>query len=166
MNIAALPDDSHALKTLLLAERALLAERDACIRQLHLDKLLLEHRLWMALKRVYGPRADTMETGQFLLNFGLMIDARPVVPGDLPPGTSPVTATRRVEIPTADLAAKTPSQRGRRNLAENDGLMLVQKHHDLPDDQKPCPCCGDLRVCIGHESTWQLEHIPAKCTLR
>jgi transposase len=34
--------------------------------------------------------------------------------------------------------------------------------HDLAEAEKPCPCCGTLRVRIGQETSEQLEYEPAK----
>jgi transposase len=51
-------------------------------------------------------------------------------------------------------------KRGRRNLAAFDKLPKFQKIHDLPENQKPCPCCGKIRCKIGQESTWQIERVP------
>jgi transposase len=39
-------------------------------------------------------------------------------------------------------------------------LPVIRKEHDLPDDQKPCPCCGEVRQKIGQETSWQVEFIP------
>jgi len=34
--------------------------------------------------------------------------------------------------------------------------------HDLPETEKPCPCCGKLRHIIGKETHEQLDYVPAK----
>jgi len=34
--------------------------------------------------------------------------------------------------------------------------------HDLTDAEKRCPCCGEVRVCIGEQSTEQLDLEPAR----
>jgi transposase len=34
--------------------------------------------------------------------------------------------------------------------------------HDLPEAQKPCPCCGEMRQLIGQETSEQLDYEPAK----
>ena len=34
--------------------------------------------------------------------------------------------------------------------------------HDLTEEEKRCPCCGQARACIGEEATEQLEVIPAQ----
>jgi transposase len=44
---------------------------------------------------------------------------------------------------------------GRRKLPEH--LPRIEIPHDLSEKQKPCPCCGEMRVCIGSEISEQLE---------
>jgi len=56
---APLPDDLAALKELVLRHQQRIAE-------LELDNLLLNHRLAVALKQCYGPRADKVPLGQML----------------------------------------------------------------------------------------------------
>jgi transposase len=141
---AALPDDPAALKALLL-------QRQQRIAELELDNLLLNHRLAVALKQCYGPRADKVPLGQMLLEFAVNLEARPVVAEDLPPGIDPATVSRRVGT----------GRRGRRNLAERDDLPVVEHVHDLPEDQRNCPTCQAPRVKIGQEVTWQLGFRPA-----
>jgi transposase len=33
--------------------------------------------------------------------------------------------------------------------------------YDLPEADKPCPCCGEPRVCIGEQVSEQLDYLPA-----
>jgi transposase len=141
---AELPDDPVALKELL-------RQHQQRIAALELDNRLLNHRLAVALKQCYGPRADKVPVGQLLLDFAANLEARPVLAADLPPGTDPATVTRRVG-----------TQRGRRrNLALRDDLPVLEHVHDLPADQQNCPTCQNPRVQIGQEVTWQLGFRPA-----
>jgi transposase len=144
--VAQLPDDPATLKALLLEQRQRISE-------LELDNLLLNHRLAVALKQCYGPRADKVPLGQMLLEFAQSLEARPVMAEDLPPGTDPVSVTRRVAI--------SGKGGGRRNLAERQDLPVLEHIHDLPQDQKACPTCQQTRVKIGEEITWQLGFRPA-----
>jgi transposase len=146
--ITALPDDPQALKQIILN---LSRERD----DWHIKFLRIETELLRLRKWYYGPRADRLQTpgdvAQMLLAFATELEARPVNPNDLPPadssGTVEVGTVRRVH-------------RGRRNLAAFENLPVIRKEHDLPEDQRPCPCCGNAREKIGHESTWQIEFFP------
>jgi transposase len=58
---------------------------------------------------------------------------------------------------------KEPRKRhkhGRRQLPAN--LERRDVIHDLNDDEKPCPCCGKMRECIGQQETEQLEMEPIR----
>ena len=52
-----------------------------------------------------------------------------------------------------------PDKHGRQQLPSH--LPRVEIVHDLKDVEKPCPCCGETRACIGSETSDQLEIIPA-----
>jgi transposase len=84
-----------------------------------------------------------------LLEFSRELESRPVNPEDLPAG-----------VPEAEVKSVRRVRRGRRNLAAFDNLPVTRKEHDLPEDQKRCPCCGEMRLRIGQESSWQVEFIP------
>jgi transposase len=143
-----LPDDPAALKAVIAT---LARQRD----ELEVQKLRLEVELLRLRKLYYGPRADRLQTpgdvAQLLLTFAGDLEARPVDPQDLPPLTPPaeVSTVRRV-------------RKGRRDLSQAafDHLPVTRHMHDLNEDQKPCPCCGEVRQKIGEESSWQIEYIP------
>lgn len=176
MDVADLPDDPAALRAIvvtLVRERDEAAlQRDQAARQcdaleqlsqklkrksqeLEVEKLRLEVELLRLKKLYYGPRADRLNTpgdlAQLLLEFAAGLESRPFEAADL--------------LPQADPAATDPKTvrglgKGRRNLAAFDQLPLTRHVHDLSEDQKPCPCCGQPRQKIGEESTWQVEYVP------
>lgn len=151
-----LPDDPQALKQIIIQLHnqhqqhiaELSKQRDARIAELELEKLRLEHQLHQLKKQYYGPRADRVELGQMLLEFAQTLEQRPVNPQDIP-------ADAPVELNSARRV-----RRGRRNLAAFENLPVTRQVHDLSEDQKPCPCCGQLRQKIGEESRWQVEYVP------
>ena len=51
-------------------------------------------------------------------------------------------------------------RRGRRRLPKD--LQREILRHELTDQERKCPCCGELRCEIGVESSEQLEYIPAR----
>lgn len=174
LNLADLPDDPDALKRVILdlsgrherrvAElRELRAERDRRVAELELDKLRLQHQLDLLRKRCYGPRADRVggdpDLGQLLLGFAQRIESRPLDPQDLPPGAGPAAADPAGAGPAS---ARRVRRRGRRDLGSSafDHLPVVRCEHDLPEDGKPCPCCGEARRRIGQETSWQVEYVP------
>jgi transposase len=184
MDVASLPDDPRTLKALLIEREMHLRERDellalreqritqmqrereekiaaiekqhaARVAQLELEKLRIQHRLDLLLKRYYGPRADTVEVNQLLLEFAVALEERPVDPADLPPDAS-------AEQADPQQGRRVRRSRGRRKIAAFDKLPVRQQVHDLPVHEKACPCCGEQRHQIGRESTWQIELIPAE----
>ena len=172
----ALPDDPQVLKSMIAtlqiqrdealrrreAQEQCLAERDQRLADLArqhealtIEKLRLEVELLRLKKWYYGRKADQLtsqqDVAQMLLEFGQQLENRPVdledVPADVNLGSVEVKTVRRVK-------------RGRRNLAAFDELPVTRKEHDLPDEQKLCPCCGEARQRIGSETSWQIEYIP------
>jgi transposase len=180
-SLANLPDDPATLKAVIatLARRCddvLLRcddrtrERDEASRQrdeahrrareLEVQKLRLEVELLRLRKLYYGPRADRLSTAgdvaQMLLAFAAEMEARPLDPRDLPPGDNAEAAAGVAE---AGRSARRV-RRGRRDLAALEHLPVTRHVHDLPEDHKPCPCCGAARDRIGEESSWQVEYVP------
>ena len=183
MDVADLPDDPAALRAVvaqLARERDEAArqrdeaaiQRDAAARrldamerrsqELEVEKLRLEVELLRLKKLYYGPRADRLNTpgdvAQLLLEFATHLEQRPV-------GAEDPTSASSVEPPAQTAAETDPKSarrvgKGRRNLAAFDQLPLTRHVHDLGEDQKACPCCGQPRQKIGEESTWQVEYVP------
>jgi len=150
--VHSLPDDPQLLKTLLI-------ERHERIAELELDKLRLQQQLLVAMKRLYGPRGDSLssaaDVAQLLLEFAVELEARPVEAADLPPGSDTGSIDPRT-------IRRVNRRKGRRDLGsdEFDHLPVVRKEHDLKEADKPCPCCNQPRTKIGGESSWQIEYMP------
>lgn len=153
----ALPDDPAALKLIIATisrqcddatRRSEQAELK--VQALEIQKLRLEVELLRLKKWHYGPRADTLDVGQLLLEFAVALEHRPVNAQDLPPGSGD---------PAAAATARRVN-RGRRNIGALDKLPVLQRVHELPEDHQPCPCCGQVREEIGQEITWQIEFFP------
>lgn len=153
--LTSLPDDPNALKLLLIERErriaALAQERD----QWQIKFLRAETELLRLKKWYYGRKADQLtshqDVAQMLLGFGEQLESRPVDLEDVPAD---------VNLQTVETKTVRRVRRGRRNLAAFDRLPVVRKEHDLPEDQKACPCCGEARQRIGSESSWQIEYIP------
>lgn len=167
--------DKQQLQQQLELERQQARQRQ---QELELEKLRLQFELARANRRLYGPRADQIDTGQLLLEFAVALENRPLDADALADAAaadfgelSRVEATGQ-QTAAADATADAtkgeeskPSRRlrrGRRNLAAFDKLPVTQKIHDLPESDKPCPCCGQMRCRIGQEQTWQIEYIPGR----
>jgi transposase len=130
-----LPDDPAVLRQMIRELLATLHQRDREIDG-------VRARLDQLLRRLYGPRAERIDPNQPLL-FADLVTAAPA-PTPPPPG-EPVGRHARPH--------------GRRQLPKN--LRRVKRVHELSEAERRCPCCGELRRPIGHETSEQLDYEPA-----
>ena len=187
MNADDLPDDPVLLKRLLAEQDAELAARaqghdqqasrleaqnadlraraltlEADIRRLQLDKLRMEVELLRFRKWYYGPKADHLtrheDPAQLILDFAGRVEALP--PADVEDVEAVADDATPVDLRGVELGTVRTVRRGRRDLAAFDDLPVVRRQHDLPEGQKPCPCCGEERTRIGASTSWQLEYVP------
>jgi transposase len=107
----------------------------------------LEHQLEGLLRRLYGRSAERLDPNQLVLFADLLKQLQPETP------TAP-------EVPTAPPAPSASRGHGRRRIPED--LPRRRVVHDLPEEEKPCPCCGKTRELIGEETSEQLDYEPAK----
>jgi transposase len=134
-----LPDDPAPLKRII-------AERDR-----YIEAMEQRHKAEMdaVLRRFYGPRSEKFDPTELPL-FGLSVA-----------GQVPVDA----EVVQAESGEKLKTRRvnhhkhGRGALPDH--LPRIEVVHDLCDEQKRCPCCGEARARIGSETSEQLEYVPA-----
>jgi transposase len=155
MNDAAtleLPDDPILLKQMIGQRDAVIAQREAQMEQIkreaaeRIEAMQQQHKAEMAavLRRFYGPKSEKFDPRQLLI-FGLAVaDQIPVDEKVVEAGTGEKLKTRRVN-----------HKHGRRKLPDH--LPRIEIPHDLSEKQKVCPCCGEMRLCIGSEINEQLE---------
>lgn len=62
--------------------------------------------------------------------------------------------------PKEDESGKRRDEHGRSALPEH--LERREVIHDLGEEQRRCPCCGEPRVCIGEQTAEQLDLEPIK----
>jgi transposase len=110
----------------------------------------LQHQLQQLLRRLFGRSAEKVDPKQMLLFETLLNQLAPPTPTP-PPEPAPV--------------ASHPSTNGhgRRRLPSD--LPRQKIVHDLPESEKPCPCCGQMRHVIGQEISEQLDYVPAELTV-
>jgi transposase len=158
--IKALPDDPTLLKQII---GQAIAQRDAAIEQIKreaaetIEAMTLRHKAEMdaILRRFYGPRSEAFDPTQLLL-FGLAVA----------PDTPVDPASDEAKAAEAESGQKLKTRRinhhkhGRRELPAS--LPRREIVHDLKPEQKNCPCCGKERLCIGSQTSEQLEFIPAR----
>ena len=143
----------------VLESQALPSDLAAChalIRQLleHLDnssrKLTqMEHQLQQLLRRLYGRSSENIDPKQMALFAEMLkqLEAQnPVVEPEPAPAATPAPTNRKGH--------------GRRRIP--DDLPRERQIHDLPEEEKPCPCCGTMREVIGQEVSEQIDIEPAK----
>jgi transposase len=99
------------------------------------------------LRRFYGPRNERFDPRQMLL-FRRPDEPADVLPAEFATEPEPIAARK-----------KNHHKHGRGMLPDH--LPRIDIEHDLTDEQKKCPCCGEVRCRIGHEVTEQLEYLPA-----
>jgi transposase len=133
-----LPNDVATLKRMVLELLASLHQRDRDIEG-------LQHRLHLLLRRLYGPRGERIDPHQLLLF------------------AEPAVAQDKAPAPTEPAPAVKPKRRcrphGRRRLP--DDLPREPRHHELPEAERTCPACGQMRVDIGTDRSEQLDYRPA-----
>jgi transposase len=160
--VADLPDDPALLKRLLIEQREQLrVEHDTLVErirqeaaeQLEALRLRLETEkkaeIDAILRRFYGPKSERFDPRQLLL-FGLQVDATSLDEASIAEEAGEPLTTRRV---------RNRHKHGRQQLPDH--LPRIEVEHDLADDEKPCPCCGEMRHRIGQEVSEQLEYLPA-----
>jgi transposase len=155
-----LPDDPAALKALLLRERKRFdSEREQHQQTLaHYEQTVadqqqqlgqLQHRLMQLLRRLYGPKQERFDPRQLTLFDGEELAA--------------LTDEFAREQEPDDAGTSTRKRRrkghGRRPLPAH--LPREECRHELPDEDRACPCCGETRAEVGSETSEQLEFIPA-----
>ena len=148
-SVLELPDDPVLLKRMI-------AQRDSVIDQIkreaaeRIEAMQQRHKAEMnaIIRRFYGPHSERFDPTQLLL-FGLKVAEQ------MPVDEKVVEAESGEKLKTRRINHK----HGRGKLPEH--LPRIEVVHDLPDDQKKCPCCGEQRVCIGSEISEQLEFDPS-----
>jgi transposase len=156
---ATLPDDPGLLKRVIAEHQVLIQRlRTEAAEQLESQRQRLEAEKKAAieaiLRRFYAPKCERFDPRQLLL-FGQRIDAvgeeQGAIAGEFDTGPEPITPSGNRK--------KKRHKHGRTPLPDH--LPRIEIEHDLADDEKKCPCCGELRLRIGQEESEQLEYLPA-----
>jgi transposase len=108
----------------------------------------MEFQFQLLLKRFTGRSAEKMDPRQMALFEKLLEELAPTTPQPTP-------------APGASTAHGAPH--GRRQIPAD--LPRQRIIHDLPEEEKPCPCCGKMRCIIGKQVHEKLQWVPAKITV-
>lgn len=133
---------------------AAIAQRDQAIEQIkreaadQMEALRLKHQaeVHALLRRFYGPRNERFDPAQLVL-FGQLVAAEPA------------DTAAAGQAPPKPRAQRRRDKHGRQKLPAH--LERIAVNLELPDDEKPCPCCGKVRRCIGKVISEVLEFFPA-----
>jgi transposase len=106
----------------------------------------MEHQLGQLLRRLYGRSSEKIDPGQMALFAEMLKELEAQGPPPQP-------------APPAPPAVARPGH-GRRRFPQD--LPRERVIHDLPEEDKPCPCCGTMRTVIGEETSEQLDYVPAQ----
>jgi transposase len=71
------------------------------------------------------------------------------------------TRPRRARVPRDERAGCASAVRGHGRHSLPAHLPRERVEYDLGEADKPCPCCGGPRVCIGEQVSEQLDYRPA-----
>ena len=136
-----------------------LATCQAIIQQLpdtHVEKdhLIagLQHQLKNLLQRTYGRSSEKLDPNQLALFEKMLAELQ----------QAPATPTEQLPV---DCASKANVKgHGRRQLPAS--LERRSVVIDIPEDQKPCPCCHAMRESMGKEVSEKLDYEPARVFVR
>src|SRR5688572_7269935 len=142
-----LPNDPARLRALLLEERAqhaaTLAQIEATLSSQQRTIAQQEQTIARVLRRFYGPQQERIDPNQLTLFDTQELEA-----------LAEELAAAKKEPSPASSSRKTGH--GRRLLPRN--LPRQQVLHELPESERACPCCGEVRQEIGRETSEQLEY--------
>jgi len=111
----------------------------------------LEYQFQLLLRRFTGRSSEKLDKNQLALFEKLLEELAPTM------------STESAIAPMAPGASVQGAAHGRRKIPAN--LPREQVIHDLPEEEKPCPCCGKMRCVIGKQVHEKLKWVPAKVTV-
>ena len=113
-------------------------------KQAEIDRLTME--LERRLKALRGHRSEKLDPNQLLLVLEGVEGAPPEAPPEPEPEPAPVRKRRKGH--------------GRAPIPEHLPREVVV--HELPAEERLCPCCGEPMAEIGHDRCEQLDIVPAE----
>jgi hypothetical protein len=151
MDATILPDDLAQLRALLLEERArhaaTLAQMEATVSSQQRTIQQQEQTIARLLRRFHGPQRERIDPNQLTLFDLHELEA---IAEEL---AAPAEEAKEAAPPRGRQAGH-----GRRSLPRQ--LPREQVVHELPEAERRCPCCGEMRQEIGRDTSEQLEYIP------
>ena len=149
---APLPEDLASCHAMIQLERRTRQEVLEQLQSTTAQLAKMEHRLEQLLRRLYGRSSEKIDPAQLQFFRNALEEMR-----------AEEEASEEEALPETEPTRILSNRHGRRRIPKD--LPRVRVVHDLPEDEKPCPCCGKERVVIGEESSEQLDFEPAKLTV-
>lgn len=140
--VAALPADLAACHAMIQQLLGLQQQKDRLIDG-------LQDQLKQLMRRLYGRSSEKLDANQLTLFADLLKQLQPDEP------LAPAPQSQSESKPRS-----TTKGHGRRQIPADLPRVPVEK--DLPEKEKPCPCCGKMRCRIGQEVSEKLNYVPAK----
>jgi transposase len=128
------------------------------IEQKNQEIRLLQAKIKQLLRTVRGSRQERINPDQLLLFNKEELE-------EIASELEQAASSTEDEEPKSDedenkRKRKPKKGHGRRQLPAN--MPREIKRHELSEDERKCPCCGELREEIGIEASEQLEFVPAR----
>lgn len=118
---------------------------------------LLEQKIKRLLSSVRGSRQERINPDQLLL---FSTEELQQVARELEDSAAEPQATQDQPVEEACSESKANTSKPKRRSLPND-LPREVRRYELTEDQRKCPCCGELRCEMGVETSQQVEYIPA-----
>lgn len=142
-----LPDEITRLKVMLAERDAEIASHKATIRDLS-GKLLWAEEKYKAMElRYFGRKSESYSPEDDRQN-RLFDEAEFHADGSATPVREAITVPEHER-----------KRAGRK--AKSDALPVREEIHELPADDRRCPCCGEDRPIIGEDRTSEYDLVPA-----
>ena len=116
----------------------------------------MRHQIQSLLRKLYGRSSEKINDNDMSLFRDIMDQLQPR------PEPAPIAQPVAQPEPTPD-NNKNRHKHGRSKAPAD--LPRQEIIHDLPEDQKLCPCCGIMRSVIGQDVSEQYDYVPAKITV-
>jgi transposase len=136
-DVDTLPDDPRELKALM---RRVLQERDDALA----GKAEADRKLKLYLSRRFGPRAEALDAAQLALFSDEM---------------KAIERRAEAESVVVQVPAHTRTRRGPKPIPAD--LPRETVVHDLPAEERRCPCCARERVEVARSRIESVEIVPA-----
>ena len=149
---SATPSQAQSLPADLTACHAFI--RELLEAQREKDHLIagMQQQLNQLLRRIYGRSSEKLDPNQLALFEKLLAELEQSTPA--------------ASAPTPEPEAATPSTNGHGRRPLPPELERRPVVIDLPEAEKPCPCCQAMRDHLGDEITEKLDFEPAKVFVR